>query len=92
MKATFKNPYYFTLILTTITLIFIFYSYNILEHSFSCHIKFFIYNYITLSLLFIFYNSYLENEILIKHGLKKNNSILEEINNNIDIDNNNKIN
>jgi hypothetical protein len=93
MKNTFKNPYYFTLLITTIALMLIFYSYNIFEQPFSCHIKFFIYNYISLSLLFLFYNSFLEEDILIKHGLKKNSSrILDEINNNFDNNNNININ
>ena len=81
---SFKNPYYFTLILVTLTLILIFYSYDILDQNFSNHIKFFIYNYIIFSLLFLFYNSIVEDELLIKHGLKKNFDVLQEITNNIE--------
>jgi hypothetical protein len=83
-KETIKNPYYFTLLLVVLSIFLIFYSYNILDQPFACHIKFFVYNYVILSLLFLFYNSILEDSILLKHGLKKNNNILDEINTSIE--------
>ena len=83
IKSSIKNPYYFTLFLLTLILILIFYCYDMLDQNFCSHIKFFIYSYISLSLLFIFYYNIIEDDILIKHNLKKNTEILNEINNEI---------
>lgn len=79
-KSIIKNPYYFTLFLVTLILILIFYCYEMLDQTFTSHIKFFIYSYISLSLLFLFYYFIIEEDILIKHNLKKNIEILDEIN------------
>lgn len=83
IKSSIKNPYYFTLFLLTLILILIFYCYDMLDQNFCSHIKFFIYSYVSLSLLFIFYYNIIEDDILIKHNLKKNTEILNEINNEI---------
>jgi hypothetical protein len=86
LKLTIKNKYYFSIFMVTFILILVFYCYEMLDQNFCAHIKFFIYAYISLSLLFLFYYSIIEEDILIKHNLKKNTEILDEINKEIQND------
>jgi hypothetical protein len=78
------NPYYFSLILISIMLILILLCFdNIIINNFSNFIKFFIYGYIFLCILFLIYNNIFEKDIKAKYNIFKEdheivNKMIEE--------------